>query len=689
MGTDYRLFSKIEYNGEPYYSDIEEKVCPLESLFLKKITASSRMKVWLQGEPSMGKTLSTLLLKQRLDREGVECYRFSAKKLNYDQLGADGDQSHYLTCMDSIEKLSDGAIVIIDGLDELRYEAVILERARTCIRCATEKCNVLVVSRQDDGTFATFLKEFDIAQMCTLTNQQVSEYVGKANLLDDVISNPLLHIVLFLKIYRTLILSGAVILAEQLSESRLLEEYFTHLYREKGNIQEIESRRINEFYRDINQIGECIFEDVRQTDIYLGNTEWNGKFKLHNIGGVPKLLNNIFEETSIGSIDADNIKFLDFALGEYICSRILLLWERYSLSEAKEFVLKCQEFANVTTARMATNGFYYAGEIIAIREEQNSEIGDLMKAIHEQVFVVAQTPNLFSLCCGYSDDYLDDIYGVGYARSQMEQDKKESKEWLLARRNHIQEWIAIKNEGRYEGETENGLPDGVGTMRYSETTFYKGSFHQGKRQGHGEMHYPDGSIYVGNWNNDSKEGQGRLSFPDGTYYDCEWHNNTKNGWGIFYSPANERKYEGFFKDGKFDGFGKETIPGVMSYCGYQVDGKYHGLGCFEHFEHGEHFIYCGEYEHGYWQGHGVLYYQNSSYQGEFSKCYREGYGVQTLPNGDRYEGYWKNDRYWGHGRYFIFESDIWLEGEFVDDKRVGKFVVHYPDGSVEEELFDE
>lgn len=691
MGIDYKLFSDIDCDGEIYTSDYINKLCPLERIVSQKIEANAdKIKIWLKGEASMGKTVSAGLLDQFLSSRLIACFRFPIKKLNYDQVGIDGDKSQYEECIERINELPENAFVILDGLDELRFDEIIIERAKKCIHLASEHCNVLVISRKGCNVFSTVLKEFENADMLMLSDNQINDYLENLVLGADAIQCQLLHIVLFLKIYKELILSGVSLNNKQLSEAGLLEQYFIFLYQEKGNVQEIKARRIQEFYRDIVRIGECIYEDIYQMDIYLGNTHWNGKYALHNVCGIPKILNDIYEETPEGSIDATNIRFLDFALGEYLCEKILLLWEKFSISESEAFVHKCQEIASVTTGHFATNGFCFAGELLAIRGEENEDIVSLMQALHDQVLIVARTPNLFALCCGYDPTFLDDIYGVGYAKLQMDRESNEPKEWLLARRNHIQEWINLLGEkGEYEGPEIDGLPEGKGIIRYSDTTYYYGEFHQGKKQGHGEMHYPDGSIYVGDWFNDEKNGNGKLTFPDGAYYDCEWKNNSKNGWGTFFSPLSQRSYEGFFSNGELDGFCKENIPGVMSFCGNRVDGHYHGIGCFEHFEHGEHFIYCGEYDHGLWNGHGVLYYERSCYQGEFKKCVRDGYGVQVLPNGDRYEGYWKNDKYHGKGKYYYFDSGEWFEGEFEDDSPKGTMVYHYPDGRTEEKDVDD
>jgi len=51
----------------------------------------------------------------------------------------------------------------------------------------------------------------------------------------------------------------------------------------------------------------------------------------------------------------------------------------------------------------------------------------------------------------------------------------------------------------------------------------------------------------------------------------------------------------------------------------------------------------------------------------------------TWPDGDRYEGSFKNDNFHGHGSYEYADGSKFI-GEFVDGKREGKGVETYPNG---------
>ena len=64
--------------------------------------------------------------------------------------------------------------------------------------------------------------------------------------------------------------------------------------------------------------------------------------------------------------------------------------------------------------------------------------------------------------------------------------------------------IDNKDEGKYEGEIKNGIPNGQGTITS-----------------------PDGMKYVGGWKNGKINGQGTTTFPDGRKYVGEWKDGLK------------------------------------------------------------------------------------------------------------------------------------------------------------------
>ena len=56
----------------------------------------------------------------------------------------------------------------------------------------------------------------------------------------------------------------------------------------------------------------------------------------------------------------------------------------------------------------------------------------------------------------------------------------------------------------YEGEVENGVPNGVGILIYPEGNTYIGDFKDGVPNGQGTFTWSDGDKYVGEFKDDKK-----------------------------------------------------------------------------------------------------------------------------------------------------------------------------------------
>jgi len=77
------------------------------------------------------------------------------------------------------------------------------------------------------------------------------------------------------------------------------------------------------------------------------------------------------------------------------------------------------------------------------------------------------------------------------------------------------------------------------------------------------------------------------------------------------------------------------------------------------------------------------------YEGERNELEeRHGYGKATLPNGDKYEGYYENGKRNGNGTY-KFKNGARYIGEYVMNKKHGLGTFFYPDGSKYEGLWVE
>jgi hypothetical protein len=104
----------------------------------------------------------------------------------------------------------------------------------------------------------------------------------------------------------------------------------------------------------------------------------------------------------------------------------------------------------------------------------------------------------------------------------------------------------------------------------------------------------------------------------------------------------------------------------------------------------------GYYEGGCKNGlaHGDGYARGTAqYQGEFSKGMKHGKGVKTWPWGDRYEGGFVDDRRNGKGMYVWGAGSPWagerFVGDYIADQREGSGAYYWPNGDRFEGIWKE
>jgi hypothetical protein len=94
--------------------------------------------------------------------------------------------------------------------------------------------------------------------------------------------------------------------------------------------------------------------------------------------------------------------------------------------------------------------------------------------------------------------------------------------------------------------------------------------------------------------------------------------------------------------------------------------------------------YDGYWKDGCWDGQGTLIYgsgkwEGDKYVGHYERCNRQGYGVYYYSNGNRYEGQWGNNKTNGYGVYYFADGGRY-EGQWLDDKRNGNGTRYYANG---------
>ena len=85
---------------------------------------------------------------------------------------------------------------------------------------------------------------------------------------------------------------------------------------------------------------------------------------------------------------------------------------------------------------------------------------------------------------------------------------------------------------KYQGDVENGVPNGLGFLIFPNGDKYVGEFKDGKIHGQGTYTSPHGTKYVGEFKDGLPNGQGTLTHPDGRKYVGEYKDGkTWNGTG--------------------------------------------------------------------------------------------------------------------------------------------------------------
>ena len=121
----------------------------------------------------------------------------------------------------------------------------------------------------------------------------------------------------------------------------------------------------------------------------------------------------------------------------------------------------------------------------------------------------------------------------------------------------------IHTQVRYEGEIENGVPNGYGSFTTPDGEKYVGEFKNGGMNGQGTYTWSHGGKYVGEWEKGKINGYGTQTLPNRSKYVGEFKNGERNGHGTmtlidggyfrgewkYGSPWNGTSY---YKGGKFD-----------------------------------------------------------------------------------------------------------------------------------------
>ena len=252
--------------------------------------------------------------------------------------------------------------------------------------------------------------------------------------------------------------------------------------------------------------------------------------------------------------------------------------------------------------------------------------------------------------------------------------------------------MAYSNKNMYTGYWMADVENGEGTMNYASGDVYKGDWLDGERSGEGHMEYANGDVYEGGWLDDQRSGKGVLSTADGIrVYTGEWVEDEMNGAIVLTLSFNQEQgwvstLEATYENGKLVGEGVYTpvnggaitatweyvesmtmVDGAL-YTGLLVDGVPYGYGSIVYEDETS---YTGEFSKGKRSGVGLLDEGDDYYVGEWKDDARNGYGYYHYFDGSVFEGNWTSNTPNGWGRYTYVNGDV-AEGEwsYADDEEI-------------------
>lgn len=199
----------------------------------------------------------------------------------------------------------------------------------------------------------------------------------------------------------------------------------------------------------------------------------------------------------------------------------------------------------------------------------------------------------------------------------------------------------------------------------------------------------DKSYYIGDKNNSVKYGK---YFGEKYNYYGNWLNNEPNNKGILVDKVNNIRYNGTFKKGFAEGFGREKYNNGYSYEGNFLKGKKNGTGKMLF---NNNVIYEGIWFNNtiltnntnvsIFSKEGNVLYKSKNIEFKNNEFYVNGYAIEYYSNNKiKYKGNLLDNKYDGFGKlYYLENNNYWkiYEGMFENNMFNGKGTLFNQDGS--------
>ena len=177
-----------------------------------------------------------------------------------------------------------------------------------------------------------------------------------------------------------------------------------------------------------------------------------------------------------------------------------------------------------------------------------------------------------------------------------------------------------------------------------------------------KTYYPSSNKYVGEWKDGKRDGQGTMTYTSGEKYIGEFKDGKRDGQGTFTYTSGE-KYIGEFKDGNLNGQGTFfRSNGSVSDQGIWAYGNFVRSAPVQQASEVNQTVAVASAQ----PNLSINNLPACQLRGIFDNCFAS----YTFPNGFKYVGAWKENKYHGQGILFasngsVINEGIWAEGNFV------------------------
>jgi hypothetical protein len=206
---------------------------------------------------------------------------------------------------------------------------------------------------------------------------------------------------------------------------------------------------------------------------------------------------------------------------------------------------------------------------------------------------------------------------------------------------------------------------------------YKGELKNGLANGKGLANFNDGSSYEGDFKDNFFHGQGTQTFADGITHTGVYVNGLRHGIGTI-TWSDGSYYSGNWVSGNRTGKGTYVWSDGLRFEGIWQDGKRINGKLF--YPNGN--LYEGEFKNDVISGYGTFTWKDGSvYEGEWANWVKEGKGSIKWSAGGGYEGQWSADMINGEGKQWWPDGSYYI-GHFRNNLLHGTGTVYEPDGTL-------